>query len=195
MNFLLMNVPTYQDIQEARRNLMDISEIHWWHNDFLSATWWVLLAATLIPYFIWWKIVDKERFFEIFSYGLFCGCVAVTLDVIGVDTLKWGYPDKLFSMFPPLFPADLVVIPISAMLVFQYFPTWKSFIVGTILWAILFAYVIEPIFIKFNMLHFDNWTHNKSFIGFFILGLFTRLVIRGLIRGVKKKQNQTITKS
>lgn len=190
MNFILMHVPTYHDIQEARRNLINISEIHWWHDDFLSVTWWVLLAATILPHFIWWKVVDKERFFEIFSYGLFCGCLSVTLDVIGVDTLRWGYPDKLLSMFPPLFPADLVIIPVSAMLLYQYFVTWKSFFYATVLWASLFAYIIEPIFIHFNMLHFDNWTHTKTFIGFVLLGLFTRLVMRGLLKGVRKKQSK-----
>lgn len=181
-----MENPSYQDIQNVRQELSDVAFRHWLNDDVFSPTWWLLLASTIIPVYIWYKVVDKKRFFEILSYGLITACLSIVLDVIGVDLTRWGYPDKLFSMIPPLFPADLVVIPISAMLVYQYFNRWSSFLIANTLWASTFAYIIEPLAIKIHMFHMDNWKHTYSFIGFFILGISVRCIILYLLRKLKK---------
>ncbi|MFZ3589274.1 hypothetical protein ACOI1C_08265 [Bacillus sp. DJP31] len=69
--WILLQIPTYHDIQDALRKLSDLTIEHWKHDDLFSPTWWVLLMATILPYILWWKIVDKSRFFEIFSFGFF----------------------------------------------------------------------------------------------------------------------------
>ncbi|WP_369690997.1 CBO0543 family protein [Robertmurraya korlensis] len=89
-------------------------------------------------------------------------------------------------MVPPLFPADLVVIPVSAMLVYQYFIKWSSFLIANTLWALTFAYIIVPLAIKVHMFHMDNWKHTYSFIGFFVLGITVRCIILFLLRKLEK---------
>ncbi|MFL6555613.1 MAG: CBO0543 family protein, partial [Bacillus sp. (in: firmicutes)] len=127
MELILMHIPSFDDIQDARRILSNLSVNHWKQDDLFSPSWWFLLAATIFPYIIWWRVVDKSRYFEIFSFGLISACFSVVLDVIGVDLLWWGYPDKLFSMIPPLFPADMVVIPVTLMIIYQFNKSWTSF--------------------------------------------------------------------
>jgi hypothetical protein len=107
------DIPAFDEIQKVRETLMEMSYKHWYYEDFLSLNWWFLLLSSLLPYFIWWKVVNKRRIFEIFTYGLLCGMTACVLDVMGVDMLLWAYPDKLFSLVPPLLPADLVIIPVT----------------------------------------------------------------------------------
>jgi hypothetical protein len=186
MRMKLLQTPSYHDIQEARKLLSEVSMKHWKHDDLWSPTWWFLLASTILPFIIWWRIVDKSRFFEIFSFGLLNACFAVTLDVIGVDFIRWGYPDKLFSMVPPLFPADLVAIPVSAMIIYQFFTHWKSFIFATMLWAAMFAYILEPIFMHFDMLALDNWKHTYSFFGFCAFGILNRGIMVLLLKGLNR---------
>lgn len=48
------------------------------------------------------------------------GIISSILDVIGIDILLRGYPIKLFFMIPPLFPADLTVIPVAFSLAYHY---------------------------------------------------------------------------
>ncbi len=76
-----MQIPTFNDIQDARRILSELSIDHWRHEDLFSPSWWFLLTATLLPYFIWWRVVDKNRYFEILSFGLISACFSIILDV------------------------------------------------------------------------------------------------------------------
>lgn len=183
----MSKIPSHADVQKAREVLKEVSFEHWLHQDLFHLNWWILVLASVFPYFIWWRLVDKERFYEIFIYGLVCAIFASFLDVMGVDLLLWGYPDKIFHVIPPLLPADLVVIPVTGMLIYQYFRTWKSFTAGSFLAAAIFAYVIEPLFGLLNMFELINWKHTYSFIGFALFFLGIRLIITKLNRKVLKE--------
>jgi len=164
------------ELEEKKSELNHLSMNHWLKHDLLSLNWWILFFATILPYFIWWKLVDKNRFFEIFSYGLLCASLSMLLDVMGTEMMAWAYPDKLLPFIPPLIPADLVVIPITAMLVYQYCTRWKSFIICNIGWAVLFSYIIEPLFVLRGMFQLgEYWKHSYSFIGFLLLGSLLKL--------------------
>ncbi|WP_246938560.1 CBO0543 family protein [Bacillus pinisoli] len=180
-------IPTYEEIQEVRKSLSEMSIKHWRHDDLLSLSWWFLLFSTFMPYIVWWRYVNKTKFYEIFSFGLFCGIVATVLDVVGVDLLLWGYPDKLFSMVPPLFPADICVIPVSSMFIFQWFTKWKSFIIATIIWAAILSFIVEPVFIYFHMFELHDWKHTYSFLGFIVYLLSCRTAFHLIHQHVVKK--------
>lgn len=192
MIFLIHDMPTHTEINEAKKNLADMTLNHWLHHDLFSIQWWILVCATILPYFIWWKLVNKNRFYEIFTYGLLCGCFSIVLDIIGTEMMLWSYPDKLLPWIPPLIPADLVMIPITAMLVYQYTNKWKTFIAGTIIWAVLFSYIFEPLFVAWKMFLLGPvWKHSYSFFGFIFLGIFLRL----LFLGIKKELIQSLKDS
>ncbi len=174
--------PSYDEVQKAREILKNVSFEHWVKEDLFSFNWWLLVSSAILPYFIWWRLVDKDRFFEILVFGLTCGMVACFLDVLGVGLMLWGYPDKLFHFIPSLIPADFVVIPVSGMLIYQYFRTWKSFSAAAIILAAIFAFIIEPLFSFLNIFVMIHWKHTYSFIGFILLFLGIRLLIRGLNR-------------
>ncbi|MDK8641245.1 CBO0543 family protein [Niallia taxi] len=185
MIFLIQGMASSSEIMEAKKHLVELTINHWLNYDLFSIQWWILVGATIIPYFIWWRLVNIKRFYEIFSYGLLCGCFSIVLDIIGTEMLLWSYPDKLLPWIPPLIPADLVMIPITAMLVYQYTNKWKTFLIGTILWAALFSYIFEPLFVEWNMFMLgDNWKHSYSFIGFILLGIVLRAIFKGIKLGL-----------
>ena len=175
---------SFIEINEEKSRLNHISIEHWLEHDLFSLNWWILFSATIIPYFVWWILVDKYRLFEIFSYGLLCACTSMLLDVIGTEMLLWAYPDKLLPWIPPLIPADFVIIPITSMLVYQYCRSWKSFMLANLGWATLFSYIIEPLFVMRGMFYLGHhWRHTYSLIGFFILGM----LLKGLFELIKRK--------
>ncbi|WP_185766666.1 CBO0543 family protein [Niallia circulans] len=192
MIFLIQGMATSSDIMEAKKLLVELTIDHWLYHDLFSIQWWILVSATIIPYFIWWKLVNKKRFYEIFTYGLLCGCFSIVLDIIGTEMLLWSYPDKLLPWIPPLIPADLVMIPITAMLVYQYTNKWQTFIIGTILWAALFSYIFEPLFVEWDMFVLgDYWKHSYSFIGFILLGIVLRVIFKGIKLGLMHSLKDT----
>lgn len=177
MNFFLLHIPSNVEIDNEKEKLFHLSIEHWFQHDLFSFNWWILFLSTVIPYFIFWRLVDKKRYFEIFCYGMVCAILCMLLDIMGTEMFLWSYPDKLLPIITPLIPANLVVIPITAMLVYQYFSTWKNFLFATLCWSILFSYIIEPLFMLRKMFVLgENWSHTKSFIGFIVLGIFLKAV-------------------
>ncbi|MDD3364896.1 MAG: hypothetical protein PHZ03_07955, partial [Syntrophomonas sp.] len=61
---------SYQEVIEARRELQDLAVAHWLQDDIHKWTWWLNVALTIVPWIIWWKLVDRKRVFEILAYGL-----------------------------------------------------------------------------------------------------------------------------
>ncbi|MGF7030679.1 hypothetical protein J2T17_001584 [Paenibacillus mucilaginosus] len=85
-----MSFPSYEDVQKARSLLAEVSEAHWLQDDLHKPSWWLLLALTILPYVIWWKMVDRRRIQEIVLYGLLIALICMTFDSIGTDRLWWA---------------------------------------------------------------------------------------------------------
>ncbi|WP_144854837.1 CBO0543 family protein [Paenibacillus cremeus] len=120
--------PSYDDLQQAREQLRQLSYQHWIHHDLLTWRWWLLLTLTIVPWIIWWRVANKSRRQETLLYGALIAIFAISLDDVGTHLLWWGYPDKLFQSIPPLIPADLTLVPVFMMLVYQLLQDWKLFL-------------------------------------------------------------------
>ncbi|MFD2614921.1 CBO0543 family protein [Paenibacillus gansuensis] len=164
-----MQYPTYDDVLQARERLRDVSASHWYHEDLGSWQWWFLLLVSIVPWIVWRRYRDRNRSYEILSYGFLWASLATSFDVIGGELLLWGYPDKLLPMVPPMFPADLTVIPVLYMWMYKWASTARKYFIGTLALAFLFSFIIEPVFIFFHMFFLQHWKHIYSFFGFIIL--------------------------
>ncbi|WP_445487259.1 CBO0543 family protein [Niallia sp. 03133] len=188
----LIQAPGYFELNQEKKKLMNLLYSHWIQNDLYSFNWWFLLFATIVPYFLWWKFVKRDRFFEIFCYGLLCSSISMILDVIGTETMLWEYPDMLFPCIPLLVPADFVVIPITGMIVYQYCNSWISFLLANICWAVFFSYIIEPLFVKLRLFELGlHWSHTYSFFGFFLLGLCLKLIMESIKKNLLQSNTKT----
>lgn len=184
--------PSYDDIQEIRRTLREATNEHWLYNDLFRGNWWLNLVLTFVPWIIWWKIVDKEKVFQILTYGLLVSILSILLDIIGVNLVWWGYPDKLLPMVPPVFPIDITIVPIINMLLYQYFPTWKSFLKAKIVVAAAYSFIFEPVLVKMNLYALHTWKHWYSFPTYIIMALSLRWVV-GLILHLSTNQTEKQT--
>lgn len=142
----------------------------------------------IIPYLLWWKAVDKSRFFEIFVYGLLIVLITGLLDAIGVENDAWDYEYDLVPLLDVFIVYDISILPVTFMLAYQYFKTWRSFIVAHILIAAVFAYVFEPLLIWLDIYHPAGWKHTYSFIGYVLIALCMRWFMLILLRKVKRSR-------
>jgi hypothetical protein len=169
--------PSFEEVSNVREKLKVISYEHWINDDLFTWKWWVLLLLSIVPWFIWWKISDKKRLTEILLYGTIIAILAIILDNIGTDLLWWEYPDKLFQMIPPLFPADITLVPCLMMLVFQWTKTWKTFLILNFVLSLLMAYIGEPLFIWLNFYHLNQWKLLYSLLFYIITAIIARWVV------------------
>lgn len=175
-----LNYPSFNDVVKARENLKETAIQHWIHDDLFSWQWWFLLSASILPWVVWIIFRDKQNSYEIFSYGLLWASISTSLDVIGGELILWGYPDKLLPMVPPMFPADITVIPISFMFIYQFTNNFKKYLLWSIVISAVFAFVLEALFIKTEMFILHNWKHTYSFWGFIIISIITYKIIKML---------------
>lgn len=176
---MTLSYPSYEDIQAIREQLFKASMDHWIHHDFLSWKWWLLVGLTVIPWILWWNLVDRRRRQPIFLFGCLMSMFAVILDNLGTDLLWWGYPDKFLPAIPPLMSADLTLIPVCYMVIYQLFPGFKSFLTATVLLGAVLAYIAEPlIFIKLDLYRLNSWKLTYSLLFYVIAALVARFLVR-----------------
>lgn len=175
-------IPTHNELQQQTIKLNEMMMGYWKNHYVFSPKWWILLALTIVPWFLWWKIVDKSRFTEILLYGFFIISISTFLDVMGWNYSLWFYPDTLLAFCTPLIPIDYTLLPIFYMLAYQYFSSWKSFSIVILILSFIFAFVWEPLAEMLNFYKPLKWNHAYSFIGFFLLGVFSRGIVLKIIK-------------
>lgn len=184
----LQKIPTPHDIQQHSKKLNEMTMDYWIHNFVFSLKWWVLLALTIVPWFLWWKIVDKSRITEIFLFGFIIISFSTFLDVMGWNYSLWFYPNTLLGTCTPLIPIDYTLLPILYMLAYQYFSRWKSFSITILILSLTFAFVWEPLSEMLNFYKPLKWNHIYSFFGFFLMGVFSRGIVLKIIK-IQKEVN------
>ena len=168
----------FKQILDLQNDLIHLRLQFWLEHDLFKPHWWFFLATSILPWIIWWKIADKRRFKELLIYGLLWAIFAMVFDELGVSLRFWYYPKELFSMVSPLFPADLTIIPIAFMVIYQFFPKRKHFFWGTTIASAVFSFIVQPLFIYFHFFWSENWEHVYSFPLFILLAYFLRWIVR-----------------
>jgi hypothetical protein len=175
-------IPTHNEIQQDIHELNEMIMDYWIKYFVFSPKWWLLLALTIVPWFLWWKIVDKSRITEILLYGFFILSISTLLDITGWNYSLWIYPDTLLAFCTPLMPIDFTLLPIIYMVIYQYFPNRKSFSIVLLVVSFIFAFVWEPLAEMLDFYKPLKWNHIFSFLGFFLIGFFFRWVVLKIIK-------------
>lgn len=128
-----MNYPGNDEINKLDIQLTEMRIENFNNEDFLSPQWWFLLALTIIPWILWWILLDKTKIKKIWLYGALITILIIYLDDIGGVLNLWNYPYQLINIIPRLNPIDISVLPVMHMLIYQYFSKWKNFIIANII--------------------------------------------------------------
>ncbi len=156
------NSQSYEEIRELHEVLVQMRIENWLHNDLFSFQWWILLVVFIVPWLIWWVYVEKKRIYEILLFGMLLTNLVIMLDDLGVELHLWSYPYQLLSLMPRLIPIDQGIIIVFHMFLYQFYKSWKSFVVANIIMAIIFSYIFEPITVWLGIYKLENWTYTFS---------------------------------
>ncbi|MDR3589013.1 MAG: hypothetical protein P4N41_05070 [Negativicutes bacterium] len=74
--------------------------------------------------------------------------------------------------------ANLTSIPITFMLIYQYYPEAKAFLWVTIAISLLFSFVIEPLLVWLGIYRLYHWTYCCSFPIYILLSVAFRLITK-----------------
>ncbi|RIW28928.1 hypothetical protein D3H55_20385 [Bacillus salacetis] len=181
-----MGYPTKEDINKVDNLLTDMRLENFVHEDFLTPQWWFLLSLLVLPWIVWWFLVDKSRIKQIWLFGVLLSILIIYLDDIGSELDLWNYPIKLVNIVPRLNPIDISVLPVMHMLIYQYFTRWKPFIAANLIMSLFNSYIAEPFFVKINIYELTNWEYSYS-VPIYIL---KAILIKALLEKVLQKSKR-----
>ncbi|MEN6328091.1 MAG: CBO0543 family protein [Syntrophomonas sp.] len=161
-------------LRELNSQCQQAMHSNWLSDDLHKWTFWLNLAALLIPIIILWIVVDRRRFLEIFVFGMLMAMLVTFLDAMGIAYSLWDYPDRFLPISPRLLPIDFITLPFLYMLVYQRFTSWKSYIIASLVLALVFSFILEPVLVWLNLYETINWKYIYSFPIYFIIALLVK---------------------
>ncbi|WP_433942971.1 CBO0543 family protein [Paenibacillus sp. SN-8-1] len=183
--------PSFQEIAEVDRKLSEMRTQYYIHHDLFSLQWWFLLCLLIVPWFIWWKLLDKSRAKEIMLYGASISIIIVILDDLGGELHFWAYSYQLFRFLARLSPIDYSVLPVCHMLIFQYFRSWKSFFWANLIFGLGAAFIAEPFFVWIKIYKMYTWRYIYSVPLYVIKAMAVKGVLEFIQNMAKKRVKET----
>lgn len=169
--------PTWQDVLEITEQYKYTKTEYWLSENLYTLSWWILLITSIGIFIVWIIILDKKRIFEIITYGFFVGTVAIYADVLGVWLNLWHYPITITPMHLP-FEIHRLQMPIIYMVIYQYFKTWKTFLIAAAINAFIFAFLLESLLVWLKVYEPIHWKHIYSLIPYFLIALVFKWLIK-----------------
>ncbi|MBM7573343.1 CBO0543 family protein [Aquibacillus albus] len=174
---MIKNYPNYDEIRNFHQQLYEMRLEYWIGHDLFTFQWWLLLFVFIVPWIIWWRLVDKKRIRQILLFGTLLMILVMFMDDFGVETHLWSYPYQLVNVMPRLIPIDQGILAVAHMLVYQYFSKWKQFIIANIVMAAIFTFVFEPLTVWLGIYKLENWRYIYSLPIYFLKSV----LIKGLV--------------
>lgn len=176
-------------IYEMEQQLTQVRIENWLHHDLFTWQWWVLVAALVLPWLIWWRYVDKTSLQEILLVGLLMVIWSSYLDAVLTELGLWYYHYWVVPLWPRLIAANFTIIPIGYMLIYQIYRPWPSYLVALATLSVVFAIPTEKILIWADIFEIHEWRHIYGVPIFFAMGILVKLVVSFLVRRQERAEN------
>lgn len=149
----------------------------YWREEVLySFQWWFLLISTFVIGYLWWKFVDRSRLRNIVLHGFLTLSIVIFLDVLGSELHLWDYPKMVLPWGSRIICID-IIISLVFMMLYQRFRVWKTYILISLLMALTFAFILEPLAIFMNIYKPYAWKSVYSFPIYFLLSVFIKWLV------------------
>jgi len=124
--------------------------------------WWLGLVLSVLPWMLRFKLHNRKYTGDLLRAGFFMAIISLILDSIGLQLALWIYPYNVFPFITGYFPWDLTLLPISIMFFIEFKPQWSPVLKG-IIYALLAAFVGEPIAMGLDLYQPIQWSNFYSF--------------------------------
>ncbi len=169
-----MDNELYKKLLDIKTQHRDISLQHWLEYELFTPSWWIGVVMVIVAFIVLFKFIDRKRIKDLIIFGFFINVAATFLDVTGSEFVLWEYPIRVLPHIPLLIPIDFVMLPISCMFVYQYFPKWKSFIIVNTILSAIFSFLLEPLAIWINLYKLVTWRYIYSLPIYIVISIYAK---------------------
>lgn len=177
---------TSEMIHQAKLTTHDYVLAKWLAEDVFSPKWWGFVVLIAISYILCFSLLDKRRYTQILLFGSLMAVASVVISIFGSNFDLWSYHSRLVPTIPSPFVYDLTIIPLYYMLVYQYSPGWKAFLIWNGLTAGIIAFGYFPALAALKIVSLKNWSYFGFFAVNFTVALIARAVVLAVLASEKK---------
>lgn len=161
--------PTHQQLlQMFDDNMNNVTlQVHekiylWRHYVLFTWQWWLGIALTVLPWFLWYLVSRKRADMDRLLYVSYIVMViALCLDIIGDQIGLWHYRYNVIPHVPTFVPFDLTLVPVSVLITIQTFQNLNPVIKG-VAYALASSYIGEPFFHAIDVYNLIHWRYMYS---------------------------------
>lgn len=178
-------------VHQTAEHLYNLIYTQWVTEHFLTPIWFFQVALVLFSYVLVFYFIDKKRITDILLFGSLVAVSFAVYDSIGEQMQQWEYLKLIFPFSPNFFLGDLTLIPLYAMLVYQYTSSWRTFLLWITVWAGVSIFVLFN-FVYSNLGIFHYLTPLAKYLDFalFLLdGIIARGIMLALLRMEARRGN------
>lgn len=186
---MITNEHLMQTSEYLDRIVMD----KWLSEQFLSPVWIGLFLFVIFTYLLFFYLADRKRLVEVLLFGSLVAVAFSVYDSIGELIGLWSTFFRMVPLQQNFFMSDLTIIPLYAMLIYQYANSWKMFFIGSVIWAGLIAFVFYYIILNgLNVFMYLNpFGPYIDFVFLMLIGLIARGILVVLLNIEIKQGNLT----
>lgn len=176
---------SWQEILTIRETFQEAYRSYWINDNLFSFSWWIILFLNIIFVYIGWKLLERKRLFELLTVGGLTVIFSTLIDIITVQYGLTAYPISLAPISPSLFTATLIILPVIYMLLYQFFSTWKSFILANVVAGAFFSFVVENLFRWLNIYQYNQWNSFYSLLTYIGIAVIIKSIMNNLLKSQK----------
>ncbi|MDR6883774.1 CBO0543 family protein [Bacillus sp. 3255] len=133
------------------------------HAFLFTWSWWFGIALIIIPWALWFTFGKKESMGRLLLAGFTSMILSAVIERIAFSLGKWSYPFELIPFFPGAsIVFDWCLLPVAVMFFIQLKPNINPFI-KAIVFGLVGAFILEPIFEKLHFYNPKGWLHTYDF--------------------------------
>ncbi|WP_186579324.1 CBO0543 family protein [Aquibacillus kalidii] len=152
----------FSDIINTQKELRWLRWEYWVNEVFLTWQWLFLIFSVCFTIFIFVKLVDRTKLTKVLLVGTSSLMIVTFLDVLGAELVLWDYPTMVVPWGSRLICVD-IIISIIFMLIYQFFPNWKKYVIASLIVSAIFSFILEKVAIWMEIYHPFAWKSIYSF--------------------------------
>jgi len=175
-------------INQTLAQLTQLRIEHYMSVVLFSWQWLTFLCAFIVSWYIWWRLVDKRRLRTIIIFGLVSALLNSISDEHLLNLGMYVYPFPLDPIWAGALTGEISATPIVGMLLYQYFPKWKTYTLAILIASAILAFVILPIYMLMGAFVLLKWKYLYSFVVLLIIKILSKW-LTDMIVGTELKHN------
>ncbi|AEI43989.1 hypothetical protein [Paenibacillus mucilaginosus] len=164
-------------IDKLSNQLTELRWDMWFQHTLFTWQWWMLVFACVISLGALLLLIDKKQSLRMAAYLGIIYILNKNLDDVATALDWYDYRMQLEPIIPTMLPVNLFFIPMGLTLVYQFFSSWKKFLIALGVFSAGVSYVSLPLMKLAGIYMEKHWNAHLSMLSLVVMAVLAKLLI------------------